>query len=201
MIEVLKQAIANKISPIFIESLDFITDIETVGPKESTKENYREFFKSDEYFSGNNTILIKDIKDNLPIQDFLLKILEEDCINVFLIHVPDFLTLSEPIKSRIRLKIFGDHKNITSGEYDVVIKYFKDPLWYERAICGEIPDLFSNKNVLSQDCEAILRTLRYHLPKMSYPKSVLNILNAINRADYDRLKHLILSEAILNCNI
>lgn len=201
MIEVLKQAITNKISPIYIASLDLVSDIETSGPKESTKDCYREFFKSDGYFSGNNLILIKQIKDNLPIQDFLLKIIEEDRNNVFLIYEPDIFTLSEPIKSRIRLKIYNDHKSVVSGEYDAVIKYFKDPNWYERAICGEIPDLFSNKNVLSADCEAILRTLRYHLPKMSHPKSVLSILNAINRADYDRLKHWILSEAILNCNI
>jgi hypothetical protein len=201
MREVLKQAIYDRISPIYIGSLDLTSDIDISGPKEVTKDSYREYFRSDEYFSGNRVILIQNIEQNQSIQDFLLKIIEEDRINVFLIYSSDICNLSEPIKSRIRLKIYSDNKVIASTDYDSAIKFFKDPNWYERAVCGDIPDLFSNKNVLSQDHESILRAFRYHLPKMVHQRSVLNILSALSRTDYDRLKHFILSEAILNCNI
>lgn len=206
MLDLLKKAIAFHQHPILIESKNIdISDLslETIRFSNDSKEEYKKYFSSESYFSNTKKLIIlSGIESNESVQDFLLKYLEEDQTNVYLILTDDVNKLLPSIKSRIRLKLSSESKICDlDTETQEFIEFFKDPNWHVKIILGEFPSLLLNKNRFNSERHNITTHLRRSMNLLPQKDSISKIINIMEKHDYDRIKHYMISESILDCNI
>lgn len=210
MIDLLYKALTIRLSPILIEnnSPGDVPIDDTLLPNlillnEPNVESVRKRLSSEEFYRGGIIYIISGIDNNEVVSDLLLKYLEDDTRNLYVIVSRDPGRLPHSILSRIRLKLRLQNHIPVRLDQEILdlITYFKDPSWSHKFIEGSFPSLLSNKQRLADDRYKISHALVMNMGKFKDAEYILHILKCIEQGNYDRIKHVCTSLILADCMI
>ena len=210
MIDLLYKALTTRLSPILIENnspedvlIDDTLFTNLILLNEPNVESVRKSLSSEEFYKGGIIYIISGIDNNEIICDLLLKYLEDDVRNLYVLISKEPGRLPHSILSRIRLRIRTPNRISIKYEQEILdlITYFKDPAWPHKFMEGSFPSLLVNKQRLMEDRYKISHALVMNMGKFKDAKYILHILKCIEQGNYDRIKHVCTSLILADCMI